>query len=68
LWFDRHPALAFCLSMIFSENRIPPPDQVRGKLFPDHALDLPNHSAKRPINPALLHDSVALLRHCVLRT
>jgi hypothetical protein len=24
LWFDRHPALAFCLSMIFSENRIPP--------------------------------------------
>jgi hypothetical protein len=23
LWFDRHPALAFCLSMIFSENRIP---------------------------------------------
>jgi len=23
LWFDRHPDLAFCLSMIFSENRIP---------------------------------------------
>jgi hypothetical protein len=23
LWFDPHPALAFCLSMIFSENRIP---------------------------------------------
>src|ERR1700721_161833 len=23
LWFDRHPALAFCLRMIFSENRIP---------------------------------------------
>jgi hypothetical protein len=23
LWLDRHPALAFCLSMIFSENRIP---------------------------------------------
>ena len=23
LWFDRHPALAFCLSMIFSENRSP---------------------------------------------
>ena len=22
-WLDRHPALAFCLSMIFSENRIP---------------------------------------------
>jgi hypothetical protein len=24
LWLDRHPALAFCFSMIFSENRIPP--------------------------------------------
>jgi hypothetical protein len=23
IWLDRHPALAFCLSMIFSENRIP---------------------------------------------
>ena len=23
LWFDRHPALAFCLGMIFSEDRIP---------------------------------------------
>jgi hypothetical protein len=23
LWFDRHPALTFCLSMIFPENRIP---------------------------------------------
>jgi hypothetical protein len=23
LWLDRHPALAFCLSMIFSENRQP---------------------------------------------
>jgi hypothetical protein len=23
LWLDRHPALAFCLSMIFSENRYP---------------------------------------------
>jgi hypothetical protein len=23
LWFDRHPSLAFCLSMIFSENRMP---------------------------------------------
>ena len=22
-WFDRHPALALCLSMIFSENRYP---------------------------------------------
>jgi hypothetical protein len=26
----RHPALTFCLSMIFPENRIP--------TFPDHAL------------------------------
>ena len=24
--------------MIFSENRVPPPDQARGKLFPNHAL------------------------------
>ena len=24
LWFDRHPAPAFCLSMIFSENWLPP--------------------------------------------
>jgi hypothetical protein len=23
LWFNRHPALAFCLRMIFSENRFP---------------------------------------------
>ena len=23
LWLDRNPALAFCLSMIFSENRFP---------------------------------------------
>jgi hypothetical protein len=23
LWLDRHPALAFCLSMIFSKNRFP---------------------------------------------
>jgi hypothetical protein len=23
LWLDRHPTLAFCLSMIFSENRYP---------------------------------------------
>jgi hypothetical protein len=28
---NRHPALVYCLSMIFSENRFP--------LFPDHALD-----------------------------
>src|SRR5712664_492429 len=35
---NRHPALSFCLSMIFSENRYPPSDQVRGHAFPDHAL------------------------------
>jgi hypothetical protein len=23
LWLDRHPAPAFCLSMVFSENRFP---------------------------------------------
>jgi hypothetical protein len=23
IWFDQHPALAYCLRMIFSENRIP---------------------------------------------
>jgi hypothetical protein len=34
LWLDRHPALAFCLSMIFSENRIPPiGSKPEGKLF-----------------------------------
>src|SRR5882724_6453763 len=37
---NRHPALSFCLSMIFSENRYPPSDQVRGHAFPDHALAL----------------------------
>src|SRR5579862_2400041 len=30
--------LIFQWSMIFSENRFPPSDQVRGRLFPDHAL------------------------------
>jgi hypothetical protein len=47
LWFDRHPALAFCLSMI---PRVKPegmlfgkPDsthrvKARGQAFPDHAL------------------------------
>jgi hypothetical protein len=34
LWFDRHPAPAFCLSMAFSENRIPPiGSKPEGKLF-----------------------------------
>jgi hypothetical protein len=33
LWFDRHPALAFCLSMIFFGKPDSTPDQVRGKLF-----------------------------------
>jgi hypothetical protein len=31
---DQHPALAFCLSMIFSENRFPPVgSKPEGKLF-----------------------------------
>jgi hypothetical protein len=34
LWFDRHPAPTFCLSMISSENRIPPiGSKPEGKLF-----------------------------------
>jgi hypothetical protein len=33
-----HPAPSFDLSMILSENRYPPPHQMRGRLFPDHAL------------------------------
>jgi hypothetical protein len=52
LWLDRHPALAFCLSMIFSENRFPLfrimlsflfEHDLFGKpvsTFPDHALAL----------------------------
>src|SRR5882762_4643533 len=39
---NRHPALSFCLSMIFSENRYPPSDQVRGHAFPDHAPAFPD--------------------------
>src|SRR6266853_1339919 len=35
---NRHPALSFCLSMIFSENRYPPSGRARGHAFPDHAL------------------------------
>jgi hypothetical protein len=38
LWFDRHPALAFCLSMI---PRVKPEGMLFGKpdsTFPDHAL------------------------------
>src|SRR3954452_22883878 len=31
------PDHAICLSMIFSEDRYPPSDQVRGHAFPDHA-------------------------------
>jgi hypothetical protein len=34
LWLDRHPAPAFCLSMAFSENRIPPiGSKPEGMLF-----------------------------------
>src|SRR5450755_2197396 len=31
------PRNSYRLSMILSENRLPPPHQVRGRLFPDHA-------------------------------
>src|SRR5882762_5613661 len=44
---NRHPALSFCLSMIFSENRYPPSDQVRGHAFPDHALVLLSQKFRR---------------------
>jgi hypothetical protein len=30
---SRHPALAFCLSIIFSENRIPPRIKSRARFF-----------------------------------
>jgi hypothetical protein len=33
---NRHPALSFCLSVIFSENWCPA-IQMRGRLFPGHA-------------------------------
>src|SRR5215211_2460691 len=44
--FLRHPALSFCLSMIprvepegmLFGKPVPTPHQVRGRLFPDHAL------------------------------
>jgi hypothetical protein len=42
LWFDRHPALAFCLSMI---PRVKPERMLFGKpdsTFPDHPLMRPN--------------------------
>jgi hypothetical protein len=53
LWFDRHPALAFCLSMIFSENRIP--------LFRDHSLRLmsPGGVALLSIRMKLSHRHVS---------
>ena len=43
----RHPALSFCLSMISGQTfrvcpegkPVPTPHQVRGRLFPDHALN-----------------------------
>src|SRR6266446_6308675 len=45
---NRHPALSFCLSMISAQTLrvcregkpVPTPHQVRGRLFPDHALVL----------------------------
>src|SRR5882672_6974150 len=44
---NRHPALSFCLSMISAQTLrvcregkpVPTPHQVRGRLFPDHALE-----------------------------
>src|SRR5262249_43691480 len=35
---NRHPALAFWWSMIFFRKPVSTPDQVRGRLFRDHAL------------------------------
>src|SRR5262249_14288800 len=35
---NRHPALAFWLGIIFFRKPVPTPDQVRGRLFRDHAL------------------------------
>src|SRR5262249_33257445 len=35
---NRHPALAFWWSIIFFRKPVPTPDQVRGRLFRDHAL------------------------------
>src|SRR6266568_7237080 len=49
-WHDfspnRHPTLSFCLSMISGQTLrvcpegkpVPTPHQVRGRLFPDHAV------------------------------
>ena len=47
MWFDRHPALAFCLSMIprvkpegmlFGKAESTHRVKARGQAFPDHAL------------------------------
>jgi hypothetical protein len=45
---DRHSALAICLSMILSEDRYHP-DQVRGRLFRDHALVQARRGCKEKI-------------------
>src|SRR5882672_3076358 len=51
---NRHPALSFCLSMTFSENRYPPIGSwPEGMLFPDHALSLPVADAARSARPRL---------------
>jgi hypothetical protein len=42
--------------MIFSENRYPPRIQVRGRLFPDHALD-----AERAAQTIATPESVSLV-------
>jgi hypothetical protein len=58
---NRHPALSFCLSMIFSENRYPHSDQIRGHAFPDHARTEPVFvlSAVGGIRRAAEHDRAA---------
>src|SRR5262249_45879241 len=45
---NRHPTLAFWWSMIFFRKPVPTPDQVRGRLFRDHALDNSGSSTARP--------------------
>src|SRR5580692_5547836 len=53
--------------MIFSENRRPPPDQVRGRLFPDHALDVspaPTNNACPEITPYRSADTAIRTNRC----
>src|SRR6266849_7277404 len=56
---NRHPALCFCLSMISGQTLrvcpegkpVPTPHQVRGRLFPDHALEKPPRKHTVPCRP-----------------